>query len=46
MPNSMEVLDASIGENDAVVRSVVCFLDFGSFEKFPNALSVLGVISV
>ena len=45
MSDSMEVLDGSAGKNNAVVRLVVCFLDFGSFEKFPNALSVLGVIS-
>src|SRR3984893_8129862 len=45
MPDSMEVLDGSIGKNNAVVCVIVCFLDFGSFKEFLNALLVLEMIS-
>jgi hypothetical protein len=41
----MEVLDGSIGKNNAVVRVIVCFLDCGSFKELPNALLILGMIS-
>src|SRR6202453_4633381 len=41
----MEVLDGSIGKNNAEVGVIVCFLDCGSFKKLPNALLVLGMIS-
>src|ERR1700722_4293363 len=45
MPSSMEVLDSSIGKNNAVLRVIVCFLDCRSFKELPNALLILGVIS-
>src|ERR1700735_983198 len=45
MPSSMEVLDGSIGKNNAVVRVIVCFLACGSFKELPNALLILGMIS-
>src|SRR5882762_8507211 len=45
MPDSMEVLDGSIGKNNAIVRLIVCFLDFGSLKEFLNALPVLEMIS-
>jgi hypothetical protein len=42
----MEVLDSSVGKNNAVVRFIVCFLDFGLFEEFLNAFCVLRMISI
>src|ERR1700741_1612063 len=45
MPGSMEVLDGSIGKNNAIVRVIVCFLDYGFFKEFLNALLVLDMIS-
>src|ERR1700678_4115705 len=45
MPGSMEVLDGSIGKNNAVVRVIVCFLDCGFLKELPNALLILGMIS-
>src|SRR5579859_6111805 len=45
MPDGMEVLDGSIRKNNAIVRGIVCFLDFGPFEEFQHALLVLGMIS-
>ena len=42
----MEVLDGSVGKNNAVVRFIVCFLDFGLFEEFLNAFCVLRMISI
>src|ERR1700720_4913628 len=45
MPDGMEVLDGSIGKNNAIVRFIVCFLDFGFFKEFLNALLVLDMIS-
>ncbi len=41
----MEVLDGSIGKNNAIVRVIVCFLDSGSFKEFLNALLVLEMTS-
>src|SRR5580693_8289200 len=46
MSDRMEVLDSSVGKNNAVVRYIVYFLDFGPFEKFLNAFRVLGMISI
>src|ERR1700720_4779135 len=46
MSDRMEVLDSSVGKNNAVVRFIVCFLDFGPFEKFLNAFCVLRMISI
>jgi hypothetical protein len=45
MPDSMEVLDDAIGKNNAIVRVIVCFLDYGLFKEFLNALLVLDMIS-
>src|ERR1700677_1141028 len=45
MPGGMDVLDCSIGENNSVVRGIICFLDFGSFEEFPHALLVFRMTS-
>ena len=36
----MEVLDGSARKDNAVVRFIVRLLDYGSFEKFLNALCV------
>src|SRR5580698_4743905 len=41
----MEMLDGSIGKNNAVLRVIVSFLDCRSFKELPNALLILGVIS-
>src|ERR1700720_3970623 len=46
MSDRMEVLDKSVGKNNAVVRFIVCFLDFGLFEKFLNAFCVFRMISI
>src|ERR1700730_4779899 len=46
MSDRMEVLDSSGGMHNAVVRFIVCFLDFGLFEKFLNAFCVLRMISI
>src|ERR1700752_1084022 len=46
MPDSMEVPDGSIGKNNAIVRFMVRFLDFGLFEEFLNAFCVLRIISI
>ena len=46
MPDSMEVPDGSIGKNNAIVRFIVCFLDFGFFKEFLNAFCVLRMISI
>src|ERR1700733_3092595 len=45
MPGGMEVLDGSIGKNNAVLCVIVCFLGSGSFKELPNALLILGMIS-
>src|SRR5271155_4033680 len=45
MPDSMDVLDGSVGKNNAVVRFIICFLDFGSLKELLNALLVVGMIS-
>ena len=45
MPGGMDVLDFSIGENNSVVRVIICFLDFGSFEEIPHALLVFRMTS-
>src|ERR1700747_244145 len=45
MAYSVEMLDPSIGKNNAVVRFIIGFLDFGSFKELPNALLVVGMIS-
>src|ERR1700733_10687870 len=45
MAYSMEVLNRSIGKNNAVVRFTICFLDFGFLKELPNALMVVGMIS-
>src|SRR5579862_3954721 len=45
MPDSTEVLDRSIGKNNAVLRVIVGFLVYGSFEEFLNACLVLDMIS-
>src|SRR6202022_2690419 len=45
MAYSMEMLDRPIGNNNAVVRLIICFLDFGCFKEFPDALLVVGMIS-
>src|ERR1700751_4752525 len=46
MPDCTEVLDGSIGKNNAIVRFIVSFLDFGLFEEFLNAFCVLRMISI
>src|SRR5712664_1376569 len=46
MSDRMEVLDSSVGKNDAVVRFIVCFLDFAPFEEFLNAFCVLRMSSI
>src|ERR1700677_756027 len=46
MSDRMEELDSSVGKNNAVVRFIVCFLDFGPFEEFLNAFRVLRMISI
>src|SRR5258708_19011622 len=46
MSDRMEVLDSSVGKNNAVVRFIVCFLDFGLFENVLNAFCVLRMISI
>src|SRR6201986_1872973 len=45
MAYSVEMLDPSIGKNNAVVRFIIGFLDFGSFKELPNAFLVVGMIS-
>src|ERR1700735_3980823 len=45
MADRMEMLDGSIGKNNAAVSFIICFLDFGSFKELPNALLVVGMIS-
>src|ERR1700719_5177036 len=46
MSDRMEVLDSSVEKNNAVVRFIVCFLDFGHFEKLLNPFCVLRMISI
>src|SRR3984893_5471181 len=46
MSDRMEVLDGSVGKNNAVVRFIVCFLDFALFEEFLNAFCVLRMSSI
>jgi hypothetical protein len=45
MAHSMEMLDRSIPKDNAVVRFIISFLDFGSLKELLNALLVVGMIS-
>jgi hypothetical protein len=45
MAYSVEMLDVSIGKNNAVVLVKVCFLGYGSIKELPNALLVLEMSS-
>jgi hypothetical protein len=45
MPDGMDVLDGSVGKNNAVVRVIVYFLDVGSFTELLTALLVLRMVS-
>src|SRR6202030_191504 len=46
MSDRVEMLDTSIGKNNAVVRFIVCFVDFALFEEFLNAFCVLRMSSI
>ena len=39
MPDGMDVLDGSVGKNNTVVRFIICFLDFGLFQRVPECAS-------
>src|ERR1700730_8620721 len=43
MSDSMEMLDSSVGKNNAVVRVIVCFLDSGSFIEFVKSVAIFRV---